>query len=238
MTKKNIESHVRSIESFVRQRYFKGDIAGNRIGVTGDIPFNNHDIMNLIVALDGIIDDDKTRLDGPKYLIVGRAFFNEDYVSQVINNEIVFLTQERFINHILFGVGIDKHYVKGEITNHPGLSYIDSLNGRLLRDEPVMNFGIDPEKSLSHWQKASFLRSLYRYNVQEAILTPERRLRLAQAVHGEGLYPIVNHIAFLVRLNKGKKRMLPAIDAWTRDLEWLRIEYYERGDDSFLWPDY
>ena len=234
---KSIESHVKSIESLVSAKFFQGNIKGIIIGTTGDSPFRKDDIDNLIEKLGGIADQNISR-GQQKYIVIGRECYNEAYLSNVVDQkgDMVFLSQEQFVNYLLFGVETNNPYDKKEINNHPGLSYIDNLGGFPSGDDLLSPFACAGSGHTSSWKDKSFLREKYHYHT--GMLYPQRKECLTAAVREEGLYPVVSHISWLVRLNTRKGNIKDAVNVWVRDLDWLKYTYHGRDGNDFVWPEY
>lgn len=78
----------------------------------------------------------------------------------------------------------------------------------------------------------------YGYNVKMETTLLERRDSLRPAIIALGLEKVATQIAAMVRLNKKRPdtKMERAIQRWEEDLEWLKTEYYDRGNYRFLWP--
>jgi len=233
----NLESHVKSIESIVRKEYFQSDISGVILGVTGDNPFHQISIECLIRKLGGMIDNDDVlkRTPKPKYIVVGRENYDEDYLQNVVNSKVsvIFLTQESFIDYILFGADINNPHDAQEINNHPGLSCIDNLGGFPSLISP---FARESSEGTSNWKDKSFLRAKYGYHT--GMLYSRRKECLIIAVREEGLRPVAYHISWLVRLNMRKGNIKDATNIWIRDLDWLKHTYHGRDGDDFIWPVY
>ncbi|MFA5181456.1 MAG: hypothetical protein WC405_09075 [Syntrophales bacterium] len=235
---KNIESYVKSIESLIRAKYFQGDVTGIIIGTTGDRPFSNYDIDELIGELGGIVTNSIPPED-QKYIVIGRECYSEVFLTMAVecNEDVIFLSQERFINYILFGAIIDNQCDEEEITNHAGLSYVRDIGGFSEDINDLFSkYAVETPSGPSTWKDKSFLRDEYGYHT--GMLPSERKEHLTRAVHNEGLSPVVKHISWLITLNMGNKRIKDAVNSWIKDLDWLKHTYHGREGNDFIWPEY
>jgi hypothetical protein len=134
-------------------------------------------------------------------------------------------------------------YYKGDprIEEHPGLSFLASIGFKWPTIQEVQGIGtIDNTKT---WNTESILRSKFGYHVRKHLSKKTRRMRLQNAVtapDGLELKIVADHIAFLIRLNRGKadESLEGALGRWKSDLAWLEEHYYDNSIYQFKWPSY
>jgi len=221
------------------KRVIKTDISGKTIGIAGEQPFNYSDFVKLIMILGGEIHTWEIPWKEVDYLIIGKERFNVNYLEASIGmqNEILYMSQEVFLDLLLFGNEPCYYHGDVRIEEHPGLKFLSSIGFQWpsTYSTPGQN-----ELEEVQWPNESELMKKCQYSVKKGISKRERRRRLRKGMKELELGYIVKHIANLVRIAKRRNDniMKDAISRWEEDLNWIRKNYYEGTKHSFIWPDY
>lgn len=220
------------------------------IAVTGDDPYYQEAIER-IVLLEGatvggwIGQDDTWQMN--QIVVVGRDDFTEEYLMDSIKIgqrhgfRCQYMSQEDFWDLWLWGEY--QPYYKGDprIEKHPGLSFLASIGFEWPTIEELQGTGtIDSTKT---WNPESILKSRFGYHVRKHLSEKTRRKRLQNAITGPDgleLKDVVDHIAFLIRLNRGRvdDSLKGALDRWESDLDWIYENHYVNSAHSFNWPTF
>lgn len=223
---------------------------GQIIAVTGDGPYYEEAIERIVrlegAALGGRIGNDGSWQEN-QIIVIGRDDFGLDYLIESINVGLRhgftcrYMSQEAFWDLWLW----DEHqpYYKGDprVEEHPGLSYLASVGFEWPTFKEVQGTGtLDNAKA---WNTESILKSKFGYHVRKQLSEKTRRKRLQNAVtaqDGLGLKAVAEHIAFLIRLNRGKcdESLEGALGRWKSDLDWLHESFYAGSAHRFVWPNF
>lgn len=223
---------------------------GAIIAVTGDDPHYSEAIER-IVRLEGGTVGGRSGDDGSwqvnQIVVVGREDFVEEYLVESINVGLRhgltcrYMSQEAFWDLWLW----DEYepYYKGDprIEEHPGLSFLASIGFKWPTLQEIQGAGI--LDGATNWNAESILKSKFGYHVRKQLSEKTRRKRLQNAVtarDGLGLKAVADHIAFLIRLNRGKtdESLEGALGRWKSDLNWLHTSFYTGSTHSFVWPTF
>ena len=200
---------LRAVGEEMRQQLFAYKIDREVIGTTGDGPFNYEDLDTLIHKLGGIVDDPEIPWGKQTFIVVGRHDFNEEYLQQAVyySPNTNFITQEEFLNLLLFGVEPDLSSRYRPLV-HPGLKFAAEVPEPEPEPEftwpnvdttPVEISGEEPD--VSGWQDEHPLKSKFHYTVdaRENLSAAERQRRLEKAIkeppQGLGLKTVAQHVA-------------------------------------------
>lgn len=239
-----VMEHVKNLMNRVDTKIAENEIKGHIVGITG---VDDIVVEMLIRSIGGIIGN-KGMWEKEELFVIGQDGFDKNYIKTsvriglIIGSPFRYLGAPEFMRFLMFGE--QPNYYKGDrrVRNHPGLSFLASLGF-----EWPSTYGVPGDNTggevADGWNNVSLLASKYGYSVRQGISDRERRdsLRLAIADTNDlGLQAVVEHIAFLVRINKGRwdDRMDAAIDRWEADLDWLYEKYYKNSIFSFVWPSY
>lgn len=223
---------------------------GEIIAVTGDGP-HYEEAIERIIRLEGATSGGRMGDDGSwqenQIVVVGRDDFDADYLIESINVGLRhgftcrYMAQEAFWDLWLWEEY--QSYYKGDprIGEHPGLSFLASVGFEWPTFKETRSVGtLD---NTGTWNTESVLRSRFHYHVRKQLSEKTRRNRLREAVTAEdslGLKAVADHIAFLIRLNRGKcdESLEGALGRWESDLDWLHECFYSRSAHRFAWPTF
>jgi hypothetical protein len=220
------------------------DLSGQIIGVTGTAPYRANVIRNMIIARGGIIGS-AHMWEHEQIIVVGRTHYDRDYLQQSIKLGLKYgfvcryMSQEAFSD--LCHHEVWPYYYHGDprIKEHAGLSYLAFIGFKW----PSTAGGPgDGSLEANGWSRSHPLAYTFGYSVGKDVSIRARReaLKLALTSRSMGLQEVVEHIAFLVRINKGRwdDHMEGAIARWEEDLDWLYDTYYKGSIYTFFWPEY
>jgi len=220
-------------------------LSGQIVGVTGSGPFEVADVRDVVTFADGYIGS-KDVWQQDQMMVVGEEDFDEEYLRKSIEIGLKYefaceyLSQQAFLDLLLNG--IKTVYYKGDprIQAHKGLDFLASIGFEWPSTDATPGNGSSDLDT--GWKETSVLAAKYGYSVRKEVSIRERQEALKRAVSrgGLGLQGVVEHIAFLVRINKARRGrdMDEAIERWEYDLNWLHKTYYEKSLHSFVWPSY
>lgn len=239
---------LRAVSEETRKQLFAHNVGGLVIGTTGNSPFNSGDLDDLIYKLGGINDQQDIPWGKQTYIVLGRSDYNEEYLYQSVQHSLntKHITQEEFLNLLLFGVEPDfsnsyRHLV------HPGLKFVAEVpdpepefTWPEVDTTPTEVSGEEPD--VSGWQDEHLLKSKFHYTVdaRENLSVTERQKRLQKAIKdpptGLGLETVARHIAGQILLSKNRPERREAVQKWKNDLDWLYKNHYKPGSKRFHWP--
>lgn len=223
---------------------------GEIIAITGDGPHYQEAIERIArlegATLGGRIGQDDSWQEN-QIVVVGRDDFGEDYLIESIEVGLRhgftcrYMSQEAFWDFWLWGDYEPYYQGDPRVAEHPGLSFLASVGFKWPTLQGIQGAGtLGGAKNLN---AESILRSRFGYHVRKHLSEKTRRRRLQNAVKahdGIGLQAAAEHIAFLIRLNRGKTddSMKGALGRWESDLNWLHDIFYDRSAHSFVWPTF
>jgi hypothetical protein len=246
----------RRIAHKVVDQIFLGSVGrGQVLDLTGEGPFGETDLIELGLMM-GVfsgylidsIEDASDELDAFGFLIVvvGRVDFATGFLDWVLDQlatrpgSIRVLSQEDFLNYWLFGEY--ERYTREDprVWDHPALTYLAENSGPRWpwpSTDTVPSLGGD--LSTEGWTNEHPLKGRFGYTVNARVgLTDAERHRildhaLTTADDPLNLYDVAHHIGWLIRSNRKAQRFKVAITKWERDLDYLKVTYYQ---NNFFWP--
>jgi hypothetical protein len=211
------------------------DINGKIIGLTGDGPYEEFALTSLIEKIGGIPDTEDIPWGDQEIIIIGKENYCTEYLKQAFEkiDDIQFVSQEDFIKALFLDETLTTIFNNETIKDHQGLKFVISLieKGRT-GDGPI-------EYAKPKLNEESFLRKKYGYTVAKGSTRSFRRNCLRSAVNNEGLNPVIEHIAFLLKINivRSDSVMDGAISRWQEDIIWLQNEYNLLGNYQSDWTE-
>lgn len=243
----SIDALVQQVAREAREKLFATDIEQALITVTGSGPFESDDLVGWLKQLgadaytsdegDGKAIFNVEDWEENELVVVGRDDFNKSCLMTAAESQsdITFMSQEDFVNLLVFGV--EPNYVLGDerILNHPGLSFLASIGFRWPSTYAIVGDGSGEEKQ--HDEK-SWLRGDYGYSVAKNVSVSRRHSALNSAVEDMGLQETAELVAWLARTRKrtGRRNLSAAVQRYEDDLAWLKLTYYDGSAYSFRWP--
>lgn len=217
-------------------KLFAGAIAKQVVMLTGDGPFKKDNLVDLLKKLDAILFTEQIDLTKVTFVVVGTEEFDKRLLRKALDGakKAQFVSQEEFLNHLLFNQ--ESKYYQGDprINMHQGLSYLASIGFKwpVLNESPISRDHRKP--NTNHLNKESLLYQMG-YNVAQSTTKTQRRQALRKAVEAPdiGLKDAAYHIASQWRLHSSH---LEARKKWKSDLDWLYREYYQNRNYHFGWP--
>ncbi len=237
---------LQSSSGIILEEFFPGNIMDKAVLITGNGPYDEDNLSELVGKLGGILDDPEVPWEDISYAVIGREDFDEEHLEDMVKNipEVTILSQDAFLDYMLFGNEIGYYSGDERIEDHPGLLYVSEIGFKW--PSTGISETVDGEIEGEDWKRVSDLKDKFGYNVskQAGLTAQQRRMKLDAAIKpspkGLGLEKVANHIASMVRLSKRRKKnpRKSAISKWESDLEWLKANHYSKTKDSFIWPRY
>jgi len=239
-SKENLDSLIEELALTTIDTFFQTDIEDYVICCTGYGPFKESNLDELLKKLGAKLDNSQTPWDEVDYIIIGRDGFDENYLRQAVKQDadIVFISQEDFINLLLFGEFEEYSRDDKRVLNHEGLSFLSSIGFQWPSTDYDDSDDDEEDFSTGELAEVSEIKEQYGYHVQAGNTLYNRQNSLRRAVNGIGLKKVANHIAFLIHMNQRRNdsKMSHAVKCWREDLEWLKREFYQKGGGRFIWP--
>jgi hypothetical protein len=235
------QQYAGKITETVLPEWIQGDLEQKVVWRTGNGPFNKDDLDELLIKLGGLEATESMDWNEVDLVVVGREDFDDWSLEQslVEKSDLWYLSQEDFLNWVLFG--IKTHYTENDrrILQHPGLFVLSKVKFNW-PDTFVMPG--DGEIDVEGWAQEHVLKYKYGYEVdaRSGLSDTARRTKLKNAIGELRLKNIVYHLAMLVRTRKGRSDniMENAIGKWKSDLGWIKMTYYDNTAYEFPWPFY
>ena len=237
---------VKKVAAEVVDQVFLGYVEEDRICCTGDGPFiarNLKDLVNRLGYPCNLVDERQIEEDDVFTVVLGRMEYRTDYLEskiESVGSDVMFMSQETFLEDLLFWEFHPYYQGDPRIEDHPGLLYLSNIGfvWPPAREENYLQS--DSQQSSDELSDESLLKRKYGYSVAKSVPKQKRRLALSLAIRDPelGLKKVVYLIDFNIRLRLKQKPMKNAIARWKSDLDWLKATYYDKSKYQFPWPSF
>lgn len=222
------------------------------IGLTGysSSQIDNDSLARRIIELEGgILAGDSGNNDDweiEQIIFIGDIDFDKTYLIQSIEVGVANNFTCRYYSvddfwDVYSENGSFEPYYEGDprIEEHAGLAFLASLYFKY-PDVDIFGFGNRKQNNTGDWKVESILRADFGYSAGKDISEHSRRTSLKNAVESSdkiSLKEIAEHLVFLINTRKVIKSMDSAVERWSKDLDWLRKEFYDKSIHSFRFPN-